>query len=113
MLFSYIAPFFCCQALNRALYRYMEKRTIAPATFRSITPRVLVRTRRFFGACWRSEIEIVLAWKKNWFRPYAHKEDPGQFGRENVGEEPQRLARVPENPKRDPQAHRIRPIALR
>ena len=29
MLDSYIAPFFCCQTLNCALYRYTEERTIA------------------------------------------------------------------------------------
>src|SRR5437660_1963634 len=112
MLHSYIAPFFYCQALNRALYRYMEKRTIALARFRSITLRgSSTNAPSFWGLlekCNRNRSTL-----KNRFRPNAHEEGPGQLGRENVSQEPQRLARVPENPKRDPQAHRIRPIAIR
>src|SRR5260370_33704299 len=49
---------------------------------------------------------------ENRFHSNAHEEEAGRSGGENVSEEQQWLARGPENPKRDPQAPRSRPIAI-
>src|SRR5260370_39712224 len=50
---------------------------------------------------------------ENRFHSNAHEEEAGRFGRENVSEEQQWLARVPENPKQDPQTQRSRANAIR